>query len=206
MIPASSSGSSGESSLGSTNATSDESITGTPAAVESDPVAEASKASPVSDRISIQRPRYVPPTTLLLGSHVPGTPSLEWGESLFHFYTISRYPGVRNIITYSTSSKLAAWLRDCERRYGSGTHVGIGGSAEGEVGIDERKRKLIMDAIQEDKRIAYQELDDARKERKPRLVMEDSRKEVWKWEYENKWGEEWIRVRCILLRRFLPFG
>jgi hypothetical protein len=89
---------------------------------------------------------------------------------------------------------LAAWLSDCERRCGPDSRGNIVGDDNGEMSLEEEKRKLITNGVEEDKRIASQELDDARRERRPRLVMEDSRKEVWKWEYENRWGEEWVRV------------
>ncbi|KAH6908933.1 hypothetical protein BKA70DRAFT_1562393, partial [Coprinopsis sp. MPI-PUGE-AT-0042] len=189
MSPTSSSASS---SSGSTEATSVDSNDGKPVddSTTTGKAKEKQSGKAANDHF-IARQRNIPPAPLIPGFHVPGTPSLIWGESLFHFYSINKYPGIHGVISWSSSSKLSSWLKDCERRYGPSSSKNDDG--EGKTKMDEATRNKIFKGVEADKRIARDELQRAETERKPRLVKEDSRGEVWKWEYENKWGEEWVK-------------
>jgi hypothetical protein len=84
-------------------------------------------------------------------------------------------------------------MKDSERRFGPG------GDADGATKLDEATRRKVYKGVLADKRVANDELEHAKTERKPRLVKEDARGEVWRWEYENQWGEEWVRVSCFRL-------
>lgn len=65
--------------------------------------------------------------------------------------------------------------------------------------MDEKARKKVYKGVMADKRAASDELERGKTEQKPRLVKEDSRGEVWRWEYENQWGEEWVKVSYFRL-------
>ncbi|KAH6893803.1 hypothetical protein BKA70DRAFT_1534526 [Coprinopsis sp. MPI-PUGE-AT-0042] len=188
--------SSGSSSSGSTEATSVESNNGIPADNSTAP-SKLKKKQSNKDANShfVARHHRIPPAPLILGYHIPGTPSLIWGESLFHLYRVNKYPGVHGVISWSSSSKLSLWLKGCETQCGPSS--GKSDDGEGKTRMDEATRRKIFKGVEADKRIARDELQRAETERKPRLVKEDSRGEVWKWEYENKWGEEWVKASWI---------
>jgi hypothetical protein len=54
--------------------------------------------------------KFITPTNSALGKMAPNNAQL-WGATLFDFYTVNRLPETKNLVTLSSGSKLAAWMK-----------------------------------------------------------------------------------------------
>jgi hypothetical protein len=55
--------------------------------------------------------KYITPENSALGKMAPNKAQL-WGATLFNFYSTRRFPDLMNLMTFSSGSKLAAWMKE----------------------------------------------------------------------------------------------
>ncbi|KAF8955687.1 hypothetical protein BDZ97DRAFT_1709159 [Flammula alnicola] len=60
--------------------------------------------------------KWITPENSRRGKEAPNGQQI-WGATLFDFYTVYRFPEMHGLVTWSSGSKLAAWMKDNEEFY-----------------------------------------------------------------------------------------